>query len=155
MHRSLGPSLRAALAFLSLMLVSAQLHADEVTFSTIDGHKITGRVISATINTLNVHETDGGYSVLPRKEIVGVVMDVEGGAVMGSFINWQDGRFTLRVEDRVVTIRDGIIQGEPSEIVQPASRDAAPIPYEIEVLEPEVEGDEAQSPSEPIESPTM
>ena len=82
-------------------------------------------------------------------------MDVEGGAVMGSFINWQDGRFTLRVEDRVVTIRDGVIEGEPSEIVQPASRDAAPIPYEIEVLEPEVEGDEAQSPSEPIESPTM
>ncbi|MEM7043649.1 MAG: hypothetical protein AAF543_12635 [Pseudomonadota bacterium] len=157
MHRLPGAGPRGSFAALALMLTffSTVTLADEVTFSTTDGQKITGKVISATLNTLNVHETDGGYSVLPREEIVGVVMDVDGGAVMGSFINWQDGRFTLRVEDRVVTVRDGIVEGELSEVVQPASRDVAPPSEEVEPIEPAAEGDEALSPSVPIEHPTM
>jgi hypothetical protein len=138
-----------------LMIASFGSLADEVTLSTVDGKQFTGEVISGTVNMLNIHKSDGGYTLVPRRSIASVGMAVEGGVVQGSFINWQDGRFTLRVDDNVVTVVDGVIEGEASEVVQPALQENVPAVEAFEIIEETAPGEDPLLPSEPIEHPTM
>lgn len=157
MHRSDGPGSKVVGVWIASALLVASFGslAGEVTLSTVDGKRFIGKVISGTVNMLNIHQTDGGYSLVPRRSIASVGMDVEGGVVQGSFINWQDGRFTLRVDDNVVTVHDGVIEGEASEVVQPALQESVPAVEALEIIEETDSDGEPLLPSEPIEHPTM
>lgn len=165
MYRSAGPGSRVACLFLAstLMIAGAGATAGEVTFSTTGGGRIIGEVVSATVNMLNVRKSDGGYDMVPRRKIESVGMETDAGAIEGSFINWQDDRFTLRIDDRVVSIRDGILEGDADDIVQPAALEQpseTPAPTQqleaADIIEETAPGDEPIiPPSEPIENPTM
>lgn len=77
--------------------------------STSD-NEFRGEVIAANINTITVGGTDGGYTIVPRKNVLAVQIDLHGGDVLqGFFHDWEDGLYVLKVEDRLVGVQDGVV----------------------------------------------
>ncbi len=78
-----------------------------MTIST-SNNEFRGEVIAANINTVTVGGIDGGYTIVPRKDVLAVQIDINGGEVIqGFFHDWQEGLYVLKVEGRLVGVQDG------------------------------------------------
>ena len=115
--------------------------AGDVTVRMVSGEAITGKVITGTVNMLSINKSFGGYAEIPRPEIASIgVATGDGAVVEGQFIDWQNGRLVLRSGDRLVYVKDGVIEdAEPDS--QPDSQEASvpavlPVVPVLETAEP-------------------
>ena len=86
------------------------LASKAATVISTDAKEFQGEMIAATINTVTINDQDGGYTIVPRKEILEIKVDIRGSdRLTGQFHDWQDGICVLRVQDRLVGVQDGLV----------------------------------------------
>ncbi|MEZ5933466.1 MAG: Calx-beta domain-containing protein [Alphaproteobacteria bacterium] len=83
-----------------------------------NGATIAGRPIDFQSPLLTVRRASGGQQTLRVDDLRDVVVrSVDGGSITGEFIDWSDGVFELRVEDRIVQVSRGVILNESADDV--------------------------------------
>lgn len=93
---------------LTLSYLPMAAHA-AMTIST-DDKEFQGEMIAAGINTVTIDDKDGGYTIVPRKDVRAVQIDVRDGDVLeGAFHDWRDGLCILQVGDRLIGVQDGLV----------------------------------------------
>ena len=121
---------------------------------TVDGEEYIGDVVSAGMNTMTIKLSDTGYKIVPLDAIARVRIDtVDGTPVEGDYLDWTDGKLVVRVGDRQVTVRDGVIDSvsdEPAAAGGPKlTEPTAPLQEQPAPSEPDIPE------SGPITSATM
>lgn len=105
-RRAIAVSLISA----ALYLAQSSPASAETLVVTDDGREYVGDVIDAGVNTLTMKLGGTGYQIVRLKSIVRVKIDVGGSSpIEGQLIDWKDGEAVVRVGDRDVGIRDGIV----------------------------------------------
>lgn len=81
-----------------------------------NGATFVGRPIGFQDPLLTVRRATGGQQTLRAGDVKEVVVrDSEGGSLAGEFIDWSDGVFELRVDDRLIRVAHGTIIGEATQ----------------------------------------
>jgi len=100
----------ASLMSAGLLLIPVSSLSADVMIITDQGDEHVGEVIAAGVNTLRMKLGGSGYQIIPMKSIAWVKVDIADSApVEGKLIDWSDGEVVIRVGDRDVGVRDGII----------------------------------------------
>ncbi len=82
-------------------------------FTLSSGTTIVGRPIDFQDPLLTIRRASGGQQTLRMSEVIEVVVrDADGGSLAGEFIDWADGVFELRVNQRLVRVAQGAIVNE-------------------------------------------
>ncbi len=82
----------------------------ETTVVTDTGKEHVGDVVDAGVNTWTMKLTGSGYQIIPVKSIARIKVDiVDGSPIEGELIDWSEGEMIVRVGDRDVGVRDGVI----------------------------------------------
>lgn len=82
----------------------------ETLVVTDEGLEYVGDVIDAGVNTLTMKLGGSGYQIVPVKSIAWISVDLADGApIEGKLIDWSEGEMIVRVGDREVGVRDGVI----------------------------------------------
>lgn len=104
--RMIAVSLMSAMLFLG----SGPPLSAETTIITDGGQEHVGDVIAAGVNTLTMKMTGTGYQIVPVKSIASIKVDIaDGSPIQGKLIDWSNGEMIVRVGDRDVGVRDGVI----------------------------------------------
>lgn len=146
-----GCSRAAAMSLLSLMVLmsSSSLEADTLV-TTKEGREFAGDVIDAGVNTLTMKLAGSGYQIVPAKSIDRIKVDIaDGSPIEGKLIDWSEGELIIRVGDRDVGVRDGVITSVIDVGVAAGGPEVAPstAPANVEVPA-------ADEPSTPASAPT-
>lgn len=124
---------------LILSCLTSATHAAMIV--STDDTEFQGEMIEAGINTLTIDDIEGGYTIVPWKDVQALEIDIQGGdKLKGNFHEWRDGVFVLQVGDRLIGVQDGSVTFIMSAAPDPALPSGGPktrIP------------DEPRSPDEP------
>jgi hypothetical protein len=101
------------------------------TFKVTNGATLEGEIIRATSNTVTLRLDIGSMLLLPRNDIVSVIVDTERtGVVEGELDDWADGTYQIRVGSSLLKVRDNrVLDAEEP----PASPAAPPAPGPVRV----------------------
>lgn len=142
--------LRMAAASLlpAILLMQGSLSWADTSVVTDDGKEYVGDVIDAGVNTLTMKLAGTGYQIVPMKSITLIKVDVTDGApVEGKLIDWSEGELIVRVGDRDVGVRDGII----TSVVDVGVAAGGP---EVSTPPPQPAEQEAETPAVPLTPPS-
>ena len=140
-----------AVFFVAAMLATAPGSSMAKTLIVTDtGEEYVGDVINAGVNTLTMRLTDSGYQIIRVKAITRIKVDIsDGSPIEGKLIDWSDGEMIVRVGDRDVGVRDGVITSVIDVgVAAGGPKLSAPTPPA------DVEQGPAEEPESPVEAPT-
>jgi hypothetical protein len=93
-----------------LFLMPNSSPSAETLVVTDEGLEYPGEVIDAGVNTLTMKLRGSGYQIVPVNSIAWIRVDLANGApIEGKLIDWSEGEMIVRVGDRDVSVRDGVI----------------------------------------------
>jgi hypothetical protein len=120
---------------------------------TVDGDEDRGEVLTSNVNTLIIKRDETGYMTVPVGDIERVRLEIEGASpVEGRFLDWRDGRWTIRVGDRLLSVEGGRITSDTSlTTVRPSVAEQTPV--ETEPVIPPAGGPNLPDPSPPAAAP--
>ncbi len=145
-RRTFAVSLVSAVLF----LMPNSSSSAETLVVTDEGLEFVGDVIDAGVNTLTMKLGGSGYQIVPVKLIEWIRVDLANGApIEGKLIDWSKGEMTVRVGDRDVSVRDGIITSVIDVGVAAGGPELSPPPQSA----PDEQPSEAV-PSDPADVPT-
>lgn len=144
--------------WLGLFVAFSPLSAEGAATISTGGKDFQGEMITATINTLTINDQEGGYTIVPRKDIVAVEVDLRGGdRLKGGFHDWRDGVCVLKIDDRLVGVQDGLVTfiKSAAPIAAPPSggpiTDVPAVPVsQVEKARPDLEPSKVEEPSKPV-----
>ena len=126
--------------------------AASTTIVTVGGEEYHGEVLTSNLNTLTIKQDETGYQIVPLREIDRVRLEIEGAEpVEGRFLDWRNGRWTIRVGDRLLSVESGRITSDTSlTTVRPTV--AEQVPDDVEPAVPPAGGPNLPDPSLPTRS---
>ncbi len=139
----------ASLLSMMILIPSSSSWADTLV-TTAEGQAYVGDVIGAGVNTLTMKLAGSGYQIVPVKSITRIKVDIsDGSPIEGKLIDWSEGELIVRVGDRDVGVRDGIITSVIDVGVAAGGPKVSPPTSPVEVEVPA-----AEEPSTPVSAPT-